>query len=91
LLSLKSNNINYAKDFVCTLLFSLIITSQAQNEKVKLEYDKKTGIVATETAPVFKVLEEKSAQLSSAKDYTIQNLDGKNLIVLAWNDFGGAR
>ena len=73
------------------MLLAFFVTAQAQKEKVKLEYDKKTGIVSTETEPVFKVLEEKSAQLPSAKDYTIQNLEGKNLFILAWNDFEDAR
>ncbi len=72
-------------------IFVSAVTAQAQKEKVKLDYDKKTGIVSTETVPVFKVLEEKSAQLPSAKDYTIQNLEGKNLFILAWNDFEDAR
>ena len=79
------------KIFSVLMLLAFFVTAQAQKEKVKLEYDKKTGIVSTETEPVFKVLEEKSAQLPSAKDYTIQNLEGKNLFILAWNDFEDAR
>ncbi len=79
------------KIFSAFMLLAFFVTAQAQKEKVKLTYNKKTGIVSTETEPVFKVLEEKSAQLPTAKNYTIQNLDGKNLFILACNVFEDAR
>lgn len=79
------------KIFSALMLLALFVTTQAQKEKIKLAYNKKTGIVSTETEPVFKVLEEKSAQLPTAKNYTIQNLEGKNLFILACNVFEDAR
>ncbi|MCF8256801.1 MAG: hypothetical protein K9J06_04575 [Flavobacteriales bacterium] len=67
-------------------------TADAQKKaKLKLDYDKESGIVSNEGELLFKVVEERSAHLPSAKDYTIQSMEGKNLLMLVYNDFYDSR
>jgi hypothetical protein len=54
---------------------------------LKLDYDKESGIVSNQGELLFKVVEERSAHLPTAKDYTIQSMEGKNLLMLVYNDF----
>ncbi len=68
----------------------IALTVSAQKEKEDLDYDKKTNTVTVNDAPVFKVVEEKSSSEPGTKDYTIQSMDGKNLILLinhSYKDF----
>ncbi len=58
-----------------------------KKEKLKVRYDKNTGIISMNEKEVFKFTEERSALLSTAKDYTLHNLDGKPLLVLVYNTY----
>jgi len=76
------------------IMMALLIsgTLDAQKKpKLKLDYDKESGIVSNEGELLFKVVEERSAHLPSAKDYTIQSMEGKNLLMLVYNDFYDGR
>lgn len=73
------------KNILTALLLILSMVVSAKKEKTELEYDKKTGVVAVDGASVFKVIEEKSSNHPGMKDYTIQSLEGKNLLLLVFD------
>jgi len=75
------------KKVLTLLLITVSIAISAKKEKTELEYDKKTGIVTVDGASVFKVVEEKSSIHPGVKDYTIQSLDGKNLLLLVFDNY----
>ena len=75
------------KQLVTALILMASLATFAQKEKTDLDYDKKTGIVSVNEAPVFKVDEEKSNTEPGGKDYTIKSLDGKNLILLVIHSY----
>lgn len=67
------------------------IADAQKKSKLKLDYDKESGIGSNEDELLFKVVEERSAHLPTAKDYTIQSMEGKNLLMLVYNDFYDGR
>jgi len=73
---------------ILSILICLVaLGASAQKEKVDVDYDKKTGVVTVNEAPVFKVVEERSSTFPGMKDYTIESLEGKKLMILIFNSY----
>ena len=75
------------RKFLSILICLVALGASAQKEKVEVDYDKKAGIVTVNESPVFKVIEEKSSAFPGMRDYTIESLDGKKLMILIYNSY----
>jgi hypothetical protein len=75
---------------ISTMLLFTLTTFAQKEEKVKAEYDKKTGQVTVSGTVVFNIEKEKGSNFAGASIYNFKTTDGKLFIIFSQNQIPGA-